>query len=147
MGERFTVPQPRAGNNRVFAGTGMVMGGSGSVNGMVYTRGARLDYAEWPEGWRWDEIERDFQAIETRLRPHRRPPTAWTEACISAAEANGFLRKDDLNDGQLSNVIGYEWMSYDGEDRRSSYVAFIKDAGARPSLTVQTKARAQRIVF
>ena len=147
MGERFTIPQTRAGKQRVFAGTGMVMGGSGSVNGMVYTRGARLDYAEWPEGWRWDEIERDFQAIETRLRPHRRPPTAWTEACISAAEANGFLRKDDLNDGQLSNVIGYEWMSYDGEDRRSSYVAFIKDAGARPSLTVQTKARAQRIVF
>jgi choline dehydrogenase len=147
MGERFTVPQARAGKNRVFAGTGMVMGGSGSVNGMVYTRGARLDYAEWPEGWRWEDNEKHFLAIEKMLRPHRRPPTAWTEACISAAEAKGFLRKDDLNDGNLSNVVGYEWMSYDGEDRRSSYVAFIKDAGARDKLTVITKARAHRVIF
>jgi choline dehydrogenase len=146
MGERFTVPQTRAGGQRVFAGTGTVMGGSGSVNGMVYTRGARLDYAEWPEGWRWNDIERDFLAIEKVLRPHRRSPTAWTEACISAAEANGFSRKDDLNDGDLSNVVGYEWMSYDGEDRRSSYVAFIKDANLA-NLTVLTRARAHRIVF
>ena len=38
MGERFTVPQTRAASQRVFAGTGTVMGGSGSVNGMVYTQ-------------------------------------------------------------------------------------------------------------
>lgn len=147
MGERFTVPQGFAANQRVFAGTGTVMGGSGSVNGMVYTRGARLDYAEWPDGWRWDDIQSDFLAIEKALRPHRRPPTAWTEACISAAEANGFLRQDDLNDGNLTNVIGYEWMSYDGEDRRSSYVAYIKDAENRPNLTILTGARAHRLQF
>src|SRR5690348_9004786 len=41
MGERFTVRQKDAAKQRVFAGTGTVMGGSGSVNGMVYTRGAR----------------------------------------------------------------------------------------------------------
>ena len=46
MGERFTVRQPEAAKHRIFAGTGTVMGGSGSVNGMVYTRGARADYAE-----------------------------------------------------------------------------------------------------
>jgi choline dehydrogenase len=147
MGERFTVPQPRAAGHRVYAGTGTVLGGSGSVNGMVYTRGSRLDYAEWPAGWRWDDIETDFAAIEKALRPHRRPPTAWTEACISAAEANGFSRRDDLNDGDLSNVIGYEWMSYEGEQRRSSYVAFLKDVRERPNLTIRTGARAHRIVF
>ncbi len=64
MGERFSVPQASSANQRVFAGTGTVMGGSGSVNGMVYTRGAREDYAEWPAGWRWDDIQDDFQAIE-----------------------------------------------------------------------------------
>src|SRR5262249_180192 len=138
--------QPGAAKHRVFAGTGTVMGGSGSVNGMVYTRGSRLDYAEWPEGWRWDDIERDFLAIEKQLRPHPRPPRQWTEACISAAEANGFLRKEDLNDGNLSNVIGYEWMSYDGEQRRSSYVAFIKDKPPA-NLTILMQARAERIVF
>jgi choline dehydrogenase len=147
MGERFTVRQTGAAKQRVFAGTGTVMGGSGSVNGMVYTRGSRLDYAEWPEGWRWDDLQPDFLALEKVLRPNRRPATAWTEACIAAATANGFARKEDLNDGDLSNVIGYEWMSYENEDRRSSYVSFIKDAGAQPNLTIITGARVQRLVF
>lgn len=114
---------------------------------MVYTRGARADYAEWPEGWRWDDLQADFVALEKVLRPHRRPATAWTEACIAAATANGFARKDDLNDGDLSNVIGYEWMSYENEARRSSYVSFIKEAAPQPNLTILTGARAHRIVF
>jgi choline dehydrogenase len=147
MGERFSVPQPHSANHRIFAGTGTVMGGSGSVNGMVYTRGSREDYAEWPQGWHWDDIQDDFKAIEETLRPHRRPPTKWTEACIASATEHGFARKEDLNDGDMSNVIGYEWMSYEGEARRSSYVAFLKDAGERANLTVLTGARAHRVVF
>lgn len=147
MGERFSVPQKHSAKQRIFAGTGTVMGGSGSVNGMVYTRGSREDYAEWPDGWHWDDNLADFAAIEERLRPHRRPPTLWTEACIASAEENDFRRKEDLNDGNMSNVVGYEWMSYEGDDRRSSYVAFIKDAGLRPNLTILSGARAHRIVF
>jgi len=147
MGERFSVPQAHSANHRIFAGTGTVMGGSGSVNGMVYTRGSREDYAEWPQGWHWDDIQDDFKAIEKTLRPHRRPATNWTEACIASAQEHGFSRKKDLNDGNMSNVIGYEWMSYEGDVRRSSYVAFIKDAGERANLTVLTGARAHRVVF
>ncbi|MCZ6806775.1 MAG: GMC family oxidoreductase [Deltaproteobacteria bacterium] len=147
MGERFSVPQGHSARQRIFAGTGTVMGGSGSVNGMVYTRGSREDYAEWPDGWHWDDNLADFEAIEATLRPHQRPPTLWTEACIASAEENGFERKEDLNDGNMSNVIGYEWMSYEGDDRRSSYVAFIKDAGPRENLTVVSGARAHRVVF
>ncbi len=78
MGERFTERQKDLAKQRVFAGTGTVMGGSGSVNGMVYTRGAKLDYEEWPVGWRWDDLQDDFRAIEAKLRPNRRPPT-WAE--------------------------------------------------------------------
>ena len=147
MGERFSVPQAHSAKHRIFAGTGTVMGGSGSVNGMVYTRGSREDYAEWPPGWHWDDVQDDFKAIEKTLRPHRRPATNWTEACIASAQEHGFSRKEDLNDGDMSNVIGYEWMSYEGEDRRSSYVAFLKDAGERANLTVLTGARAHRVVF
>ena len=147
MGERFSVPQAHSARQRIFAGTGTVLGGSGSVNGMVYTRGSREDYAEWPKGWHWDDIQDDFEAIEKRLRPHRRPPTKWTEACIESAQEHGFTRKEDLNDGNMSNVIGYEWMSYEGENRRSSYVAFLKEAGERGNLTVFTGARAHRVVF
>ena len=147
MGERFSVPQQHSARQRVFAGTGTVLGGSGSVNGMVYTRGSREDYQEWPEGWRWDDNLSDFEAIEATLRPRRRPATSWTEACIAAAEERGFHRKDDLNDGDLSDVIGYEWMSYENDDRRSSYVAFLKDAGPRANLTVLCHARAHRVLF
>ena len=147
MGERFSVPQAHSAGQRIFAGTGTVLGGSGSVNGMVYTRGARQDYAEWPEGWHWDDLQDDFHALEETIRPYRRPPTKWTEACIASAEEHGFARKEDLNDGDMRNVIGYEWMSYEGDDRRSSYVAFIKDAGPRDNLTISTRTRVHRVVF
>lgn len=145
--DRFSEPQAHAGRQRVFMGTGSVLGGSGSVNGMVYTRGARADYAEWPEGWRWDDVVPEFEALEAKLRIRRREPTSWTEACIRAAEACGFERRDDLNDGHLENVIGYEWMSYEDDRRRSSYVAFVKDLGPRDNLTVHTHARVERVTF
>ncbi len=145
--DRFSEPQAHAGGQRVFMGTGSVLGGSGSVNGMVYTRGARADYEEWPIGWRWDDVVPDFERLEARLRIRRREPTRWTEACIRAAESCGFERRDDLNDGHLEDVIGYEWMSYEGDRRRSSYVAFIRDLGPRENLTVHTQARAQRVLF
>lgn len=145
--ERFSTPQRNAGKQRIFLGTGTVLGGSGSVNGMVYTRGSRQDYDEWPTGWRWDDVQDDFAALEGVLRPHRRDGTQWTEACIDAAEQHGFRRSEDLNDGDLSNVIGYEWMSYEGDRRRSSYVAFIADAPKRDNLTIETGAHARRVVF
>jgi choline dehydrogenase len=145
--DRFTTPQAHAANHRIFAGTGTVLGGSGSVNGMVYTRGDKRDYDEWPKGWQWDDVVGDFERIEAKLRPRRRPPTRWTEACISAAVTCGFERREDLNDGHLGNAVGYEWMTYEGDRRRSSYVAFIKDAGARDNLVVRPRAFVHRIVF
>ena len=147
LGERFSVPQPHAAKHRLYAGTGTVLGGSGSVNGMVYTRGSALDYEEWPEGWKWNDVVPDFASVEAILRPNRRKPTEWTEACIAAAETQGFRHRPDLNDGDLSNVIGYEWMSYEHTNRRSSYVAFIKDRGPKENLDVITGAHVQRLLF
>lgn len=144
--DRFSEPQPHAGNQRVFMGTGSVLGGSGSVNGMVYTRGDKRDYAEWPTGWHWDDVVADFEALESKLRIRRREPTSWTQACIQAAQACGFEQRDDLNDGELGNAIGYEWMSFEGDRRRSSYVAFVQD-GRRDNLVVHTEARVRRVTF
>ncbi len=145
--ERFTAPQTHAGGQRIFAGTGTVLGGSGSVNGMVYTRGDVRDYDEWPRGWQWDDVRPHFERIESFLRPRPRPPTRWTEACISAAVTCGFTRSQDLNDGQLGNVVGYESMTFEGDRRRSSYVAFLKDAGPRDNLVVHAQAFVHRLVF
>ena len=145
--ERFSNPQARLAGQRVFMGSGTTLGGSGSVNAMVYTRGSREDWNEWPVGWKWDDVVADFETLEKAIRPNRRPATKWTEACISSAEAVGFRRKEDLNDGDLNGVIGYEWMNYEGDRRRSSYVSFIADAPARANLVIQTKARVRRICF
>jgi choline dehydrogenase len=145
--ERFSAPQATCGGQRLWLGSGRVTGGSGSVNAMVYTRGAREDFDEWPQGWRWPDVAPDFETLERVLRPHRRPPTAWTTACTSAAEQAGFRALEDLNTGDLSNVIGHEWMNADGEQRRSSYVAFLRDGGPLPNLTLETHARVHRLLF
>jgi choline dehydrogenase len=144
--DRFSIPQESCGGNRLFMGSGMGMGGSGSVNGMVYTRGCASDYAEWPKGWQWQDVSPSFEALERKLRVRRREPTRFTEACIRASEETGFRRKEDLNDGDLHGVLGYEWMNYEGDHRRSSYVAFLAD-GELPNLTVKTQARAHRLRF
>lgn len=143
--ERFTAPQAHAGQQRIFAGTGTVLGGSGSVNGMVYTRGDVRDYDEWPRTWQWSDVRPAFERIEAVLRPRPRPPTRWTEACISAAVTCGFRRSADLNDGDLGNAIGYETMAFEGDRRRSSYVAFVKDAGPRDNLVVRAGALVHRL--
>lgn len=145
--ERFTTPQVACDDRRLFAGTGMGMGGSGAVNGMVYTRGSALDYAEWPEGYQWPDLVPDFEAIEARLRPRPRPPTRFTEACIAAAEAAGFTHKSDLDDGELKGFLGHERMAYEGDQRRSSYVAFLDEPGVPENLDIETGALAQTLLF
>lgn len=146
MWERFSIPQQACAGNRLFMGSGMGMGGSGSVNGMVYTRGCETDYTEWPTGWQWQDIVPSFEALERVLRVRRREATRFTEACIRASEETGFRRKADLNDGDLHGVLGYEWMNYEGDRRRSSYVAFLAGRDL-PNLTVKTHARAHRVRF
>lgn len=145
MFERFSTPQPGCTNRRLFMGSGRTIGGSGAINAMVYTRGARADFDEWPDGWKWRDIERDFEALEGTLRVRRRAPTQFTETCIAASEAAGFRRKEDLNDGDLSGVLGYEWMSYEGNERRSSFVSFLRERVGSPNLTIATNARVHRV--
>ncbi len=147
MKERFSVVDPRWGDRRLFLGSGRGIGGSGAINAMVYTRGSRLDFEEWPRAWRWGDVERDYAAIEARLRPRPRPPTEFTETCLAAAQAAGFARSTDLNDGELGGVLGYEAMNYEGDDRRNSYVAFLRPALDRPNLEVRTGATVHRLVL
>ncbi len=147
MFERFSAPQPGCGDRRLFMGSGRGIGGSGAINAMVYTRGSEADFDEWPASWRWKDVAPVFDALEARLRPRRREPTAFTEACIAAAEHAGFRRKDDLNDGDLGGVLGYEWMNFEGEARRSSYVSFLREERGRPNLRIVTGATAHRIVL
>ncbi len=146
MWSRFSAPQPGCGGRRLWLGTGTGMGGSGSVNGMVYTRGCAEDFASWPEGWRWNDLVPAFEAVEATLRPRPRPATEFTTAALSACEQTGFRVTDQINGGDMNGVMGYEPMNYEGESRRSSYVAFIADEPPA-ELAIETGARAERIVL
>ncbi|WP_317929478.1 GMC family oxidoreductase [Halioxenophilus sp. WMMB6] len=131
-----------------YCGTGTGLGGSGSVNGMVYTRGDVGDFSQWPEGWRWPDIKPFFESLENRLGIQYREPTNFTEACINSALKLGFEHKNSLNDGNLRGYIGYNDMNFRGQERRSSYMSFIHGRESElPDLTVKTEVKVQRIVF
>jgi choline dehydrogenase len=145
--DRFSEPQPHAKGQRWYLGTGRGFGGSGSINGMVYTRGAREDYATWPRGWQYDDLVPAFAAVERKLRVRQRAPTEFTETFVRAAEEAGFRRSEDMNDGDLSGVIGYETMNYEGAARRSSYVAYVADAKGRTNLHLVPRTRVTRVLI
>lgn len=145
--ERFSVARPEWGHRPIYVGTGRGLGGSGSVNGMVYTRGDKRDFALWPEGWRWDDVVPHFEELEKTIQPEPQPPTRWTEAAIAAAETQGVNRSENLNDGNLGDVLGYEHMNRGEGLRRSSYATFLKPVRGRRNLTVKTSARVHRIRF
>ncbi len=146
MLDRLSQPQAHCANRHLYMGSGTGMGGSGAVNGMVYTRGDQRDFAQWPVGWRWSDVVPAFDKLEQRLRVKTRTPTPFTATCVAASVQAGFRRKDELNDGELCGQIGYQLMNYDGDRRRSSYAAFLHET-RHPQLSVKTGVRVQRILF
>ena len=146
MWHRMTVPQADCGGRSLYAGTGRGMGGSGGVNGMVYTRGDRCDFERWPRGWQWQDNEAAFEAIEQQMTVQPRWPTAFVKRFIQACEATGLRRKDHLNDGDLSAFVGCNDVNFADADRRSSYRAWLHDD--RPAqLLCATDAQVQRLQF
>jgi len=146
MLDRISEPQAACNDRTLYAGSGKGMGGSGGVNGMVYTRGDKLDFAQWPEGWHWQDVEPAFQQLEKRLRVRHREATSFTELALTAAEAAGFKRKHGMNDGELNGFMGYNDMNYEADKRRNSYVAFVAEPASK-NLTVKTKSLAHKIIF
>lgn len=146
MFHRMSQPQASCGGRSLYAGTGRGMGGSGSVNGMVYTRGDRRDFDAWPEGWRWDDLVPAFEAVEQQLAVRSREPTSFVERFIGAAESVGMRRQDHFNDGELGGVVGCNDMNYVGDERRSSYNAWLR-ANELPNLEIVTGACVRRLRF
>ncbi len=148
MWPKTTTPQPGCLGKSLFVGSGRGLGGSGAINAMVYLRSSVSDFDDWGvPSWSWSSVVPSFEALERVLDPHRRDPTDFTEACIEAAVEAGFRRSANLDEGDLDGVLGYEWMNYRGDERRSSYVAFLQPALDRPNLRVETGAQVQRVVL
>jgi len=144
MVHRMTVPQAACGGRSLFAGTGSGMGGSGSVNGMVYTRGDRRDFATWPPGWQWEDVVPAFAAVESRLGVQPRPLSPFGECFVDASLSVGFRRKDHFDDGDLGGFMGCNDMNYAGTERRSSYAALLRGR-ALPGLTIRTGAHVRKL--
>lgn len=141
---------------------GKVLGGSSSVNGMMYFRGQPADYDGWAAlgatGWGWDAIGKAFAAMESyepagAQAGHGPLPVSLcrdrselTEAFIGAGERLGFARTDDLNRPGREGV-GYTTRTISGGRRMSAARAFLRPAMRRPNLRVVTNAEVTRILF
>ncbi len=160
----FTEPEPNLNNRRLHTPRGKVLGGSSSVNGMVYVRGNALDYEGWVErgarGWSYRDVLPYFKRAELRagggdayrggegkLATRRGLLTnplhaAWLEAGKQA----GYPFTEDMNGFQQEGV-GYMDMTVGGGRRCSAARAYLYPAMGRANLKVHTHALATRILF
>ena len=146
MLDRFSEKQHAMSGRTVYQGTGTTMGGSGSVNGMVYTRGDKADYDVWPKGWQWNDIVPAFEAVEEQLKPQHRKATQFTQAAVDAWVNTGRKHKDGLNDGDLAGYIGHNAMNYQGDRRASSYIAYLHDQPLE-NLTIVNHCLTHKVIF
>ena len=152
-----------AGQPRIFM-RGKVLGGSSSVNGMVYCRGQPEDYDGWEAmgcaGWGWTEMARVFRTIEDhalgddgvrgvggplQVSIHR-DQTPLTEAILNAAQELGTRRREDVNRPDQEG-IGYCPVTIRDGRRVSAADAFLKPARARPNLDVVTDTEIERLLL
>ncbi|MBM2577075.1 GMC family oxidoreductase N-terminal domain-containing protein [Jannaschia sp. Os4] len=128
-----TVPQAGLGGRRVKVPRGKGLGGSASINSMVWFRGRRDDFDHWGPGWGWSDVEGAFEAVEAALRPARLPdPHPLSEALERVH--GGPVDPERVSSGVLRTNMA--------RGRRHSPVrAFLRGSGAR----VLTGAEVERV--
>jgi choline dehydrogenase len=158
-----TEPQSHMDGRRLYWPRGRVLGGSSSLNAMVYVRGHALDYERWAAqgapGWSYGEVLPYFRRAETRAKgadayrggdgplqvstgPMRNPLFgAFIEAGLQA----GYPYTEDMN-GYQQEGFGPMDMTIHGGRRWSAAVAYLHPARARPNLTVRTGALTTRVL-
>jgi choline dehydrogenase-like flavoprotein len=156
--------EPGLGNRRLYLPRGRVIGGSGSINAMIYVRGNRADFDEWAElgceGWSYDEVLPYFKRSEDNERGEDAyhgvgGPLAVSDSCsmhplvdtmLEAAVQAGHELIPDLNVDRPEGVGRFQLTQRKGR-RCSTADAFLHPASERPNLEVLTGAFAQRLVF
>ncbi|MFI5500881.1 GMC family oxidoreductase [Nocardia asteroides] len=159
----LTTPQAQLGNRRIFYPRGKLLGGSSSMNAMMWVRGFAADYEEWGRlagpGWSWANIVDYFTRIETvedatdpahgrggPLRVSRqRSPRSWTSDFLTAAEHAGF-KQEPANSAQPEG-FSRTMVTQDRGARCSTADAYLKPARKRANLSVLTGAHATRVLF
>ena len=158
-----TEPDPGAADRRVFWPRGKVLGGSSSINGMVYIRGQAEDFDHWRQlgntGWSFEDVLPYFKRSENQVRgadgfhglggPLCVSDVAQhpiCEAFIVATTELGFPRNDDFN-GASQDGAGYHQTTTRNGRRCSTAVGYLRPAMHRPNLRVVTEALTEKILF
>jgi choline dehydrogenase len=140
-------PEPALNGRRIFTPRGKVLGGSSSINGLVYIRGQREDFDGWGmRGWDFASLEPYFQKAERQLKVSGLERHELCDAFIASARALGIPPTDDFN-GPSQEGTGYYRATTHAGKRRSTAVAYLRDAEKRSNLRVETNALATRVVF
>lgn len=158
-----TEPDPGAADRRVFWPRGKVLGGSSSINGMVYIRGQAEDFDHWRQlgntGWSFEDVLPYFKRSEHQMRGADGFHGAGGPLCVSdvaqhpiceafitAATQLGFPRNDDFN-GASQDGVGYHQTTTRDGKRCSTAVGYLRPAMQRPYLRVVTGAMTEKIIF
>jgi choline dehydrogenase len=157
-------PEPHLGERRLHCPRGKVIGGSSSINGLVYVRGNPHDFDRWEQegarGWAFRDVLPYFRRAETRseggdsyrgssgpLATRYGPLTnPLYHAFVAAARQAGYPATDDVNGAQQEGFGRMDMTVKDGR-RWSTANAYLKPAMKRPNLKVVTHALATRVVF
>ena len=141
-----------------------MLGGSSSLNAMIYIRGNPLDYDEWRDagcaGWGWDDLLPYFLRAEDNERgasefhgaggplpvSEARARSASCEAFMETVDALGLPRNEDFNDGEQDGYGYYQVTQRDGR-RASTSVAYLHPVMERENLTVETHAQVLKVLF
>jgi choline dehydrogenase-like flavoprotein len=161
-----TVPQPGFGGRQGYQPRGRGLGGSSSINAMVYLRGQREDYDDWVSdgalGWGWSDVLPYFRRSENNERvgldgachgtggplnvADLRSPHPFAAMFIEAAQQAGLPRNDDFA-GETQEGVGWYQVTQKNGERWSVARAYIDPARGRPNLTIETNALATQVLF
>jgi choline dehydrogenase len=154
-----TEPEPGCNDRRLYIPRGRSLGGSSSMNAMLYVRGCAADYDGWAadgcEGWSWEDVLPYFKRSERRETGEVEAahstggtlnvadpvsPSPITELMIEAARNRDFPLDPDYNDGEPDGICPVQTTQKNGR-RWSAADAFLRPALSRPNLTVLSKAQ------
>ena len=161
-----TEPDPGLNGRSIKWPRGKVLGGSSSINGLLYVRGQAQDYDGWRQlgctGWSWDDVAPLFRRSENYengskiddLRGGDGPlsvsDTTVTRQCVddwlTAAVNAGYKRAEDYNGADQEGVALFQLTTRNGR-RCSSAVAYLNPAKSRENLTVLTRCAVEKLTF
>ncbi|HEY0423547.1 MAG TPA: GMC family oxidoreductase N-terminal domain-containing protein [Rhodopila sp.] len=159
-----SAPQPALGNRRLYLPRGKTLGGSSSINGMVYIRGNHADYDEWRQrgctGWDWDSVLPFFRKAQNQVRGASEYHGAGgplnvsdqpkrfelSDAVLAACEQAGLPRNPDFN-GAVQEGCGYYQTTTSNRRRWTTAKAYLDPARSRANLTIRTGAHATRVLI